>query len=229
MTLAPCCSGSAGLCLILVSVRYSPARVTALKKNMTLPSIGLIGRARSGKDTIAAYLMREHGYVRVGFADAVKDAALALDPIVTITPYADEGHKGGTWRLSDLVHVFGWEMAKDEYPEVRRILQRLGDEAGRQIHGENTWVDQARYKIRAAWIQGSPVVVSDVRYPNEADLLREAGLTLVKVERCTIVGQSVTDSHASEAFVDTLSPDVVISNDGTIKDLETQVRAVVSR
>ena len=37
--------------------------------------IGLTGKARSGKDTVANYLFNQHGYTRIAFADPVKLAA----------------------------------------------------------------------------------------------------------------------------------------------------------
>lgn len=199
---------------------------------MTLPSVGIIGRRRVGKDTAADYLVREHGYARVGFADSVKEAALAIDPIVyNVDPDSWEAYNleldkelvcadlWGDIRLLDLVNHWGWEKAKDLIPEVRRLLQRIGDEAGRQIHGENTWIDPAMKKITAHRLVGRPVVVSDVRYANEAIALRESGFTLVKIVRPSVERESLTDSHASEVETDTLSPDVTLENSGTVEDL----------
>src|SRR5690606_2560032 len=49
---------------------------------MTHPHIGLMGYARSGKDTAGAMLHADLGYRRVSFADPVREMALALDPII---------------------------------------------------------------------------------------------------------------------------------------------------
>lgn len=179
-------------------------------------SIGLIGRRRVGKDTIAAILGEEYSYARVGFADALKEAALALDPVV-----GSEADLGGDHeallRLSTAVAVLGWEVAKETIPEVRRILQRLGDEAGRRVHGEDTWIRQAMKKILLAEEKGHPVVVTDVRYPNEAQALRSVGFNLLRVTRRD-VPSSDHDAHASEQ-VDSISADLTLRNDGTYEDL----------
>jgi hypothetical protein len=82
--------------------------------------VGLLGLKRSGKDTFAARLVEAHGFTRIAFADPLKEAALALDPIVVSANSWDPER-----RLSDVVEAEGWEAAK-EVPEVRRTLQNLG-------------------------------------------------------------------------------------------------------
>lgn len=96
-------------------------------------NIGIVGRKRSGKDTAAQALVDKLGYVRHGLADPLKAAALKLDPYVHFSC-----EHGLGFRLSEVVEVHGWEDAKDVFPEVRQVLQRLGDEAGRQVHGGRT-------------------------------------------------------------------------------------------
>lgn len=83
-------------------------------------NIGLIGRARAGKDTVGAWLTENRGYERVAFADPLKAAALKLNPITEVDA------TGEYYRLASDVSEFGWERTKDETPEVRRILQELG-------------------------------------------------------------------------------------------------------
>lgn len=183
-------------------------------------SIGLVGPARSGKSTVAGYLRDRHGFVVVGFADALKDAALALDPIIEVP--ADH-----VFRLSDLVKRFGWEDAKDSFPEVRRILQRLGDEAGRRVHGEDTWVNIAKRRIRTARLCGYPVVVPDVRYPNEADALIRMGFDIVRLDRPGHVS-AADSSHASERLLSEIRPDYHVSNHGTVDDLAARIETVLA-
>lgn len=140
-------------------------------------NVGIIGRARVGKDTAGAWLVENRGYVRVGFADAVRDVALRLDPIVgTDDSYlCAEGE-----RLSDAVSFWGWETAKGE-SEVRRILQETGM-AVRAIDPD-FWLRIALEKVAQANAAGSPVVITDVRFPNEAESLRNAGFHLLYIDR----------------------------------------------
>lgn len=190
-------------------------------------NIAIAGRKRSGKDTAAAHLVEEFGYVRHGFADPLKDAALKLDPIIE---HIYMGHRAGCpvlepYRLSELIADDGWEEAKDSYPEVRRILQRLGDEAGRQVHGEETWIRNLLRRAEASNAEGHPVVVPDVRYPNEAELLREAGFLVVRVDRPGY-GSPTPGEHASER-VERLAVDQVIVNDGSLHQLHAAISVLV--
>lgn len=168
--------------------------------------IGLAGKRGSGKDTVAAYLVERYGYTRVAFADRVRDAALALDPYVAVDA------EGQPVRLSHMVDVQGWNQAK-QHEEVRRVLQRIGDEAGRQIHGTYTWINQALEKIKD--IDG-PIVFSDVRYPNEIDELRKLGFVVVQIYRPTKhQRQDLVDLHPSETDLRARC-DEMIFNDGSI-------------
>lgn len=170
--------------------------------------IGLTGYARSGKDEAAKAL----NWTRVAFADAVRDALLALDPIVDCinTEYCDDR----LVRLSSEVNR-GWTSAKKD-PEVRRLLQRLGTEAGRNIHGADCWIKIAHRKVEAA---PGNVVITDVRFANEADAIRSWGGKVIRIERR---GVGPCNIHSSEELA--LDVDAVIENDGTIEDLHNKVR-----
>lgn len=181
-------------------------------------NIGIVGRKRSGKDTAAQALVRERGYARHGLADPLKDAALKLDPYVHVLPEYGLGI-----RLSEVVEAHGWEAAKDVFPEVRRVLQKLGDEAGRQVHGERTWIDQLLRRVAEENAHGRPVVVPDVRYPNEADELRRAGFLVVRIDRPGC--DPAPGEHASEQ-VERLKVHLIIENTGTVEELHKAILAL---
>lgn len=171
--------------------------------------IGLIGHAGSGKDTVAAHLVR-HGFARVAFADPVRDVLLSINPLVT---------RDGL-RLRDLVAAHGWDTAKRQFPEVRELLQGLG--AGvRDSLGEQVWLEHALRRLDA--LRG-PVVVTDVRYHNEAHALRSRGFTLVWVQR---PGVGPANAHPSETGIPTELADVVLTNDRGIPELHAAVDALV--
>jgi hypothetical protein len=184
----------------------------------TYPNIALIGKARSGKDTVAARLIATRSYTRVAFADPLKEMALALDPLIPMNHL--EAHS----RLSLVVEQLGWEYAKDNYPEIRRVLQHLGSAVRDQ--DEDFWLQQAMNKVWAAYDWNLPVVVTDCRYRNEADELREAGFMLVRIERPTGAPSPGAD-HASETELDYLQCDAVIGNVGTLDELYAQVDKIV--
>ena len=137
--------------------------------------IGLTGRKRSGKSTAARYLVENHGFTELSFAEPLKRMALAVDPRV--------GPESDPVRLSEAVGVWGWEEAKDRFPEVRRFLQRLGTEGVRDHIGQDTWVNLAELEIirvireneQVDQVAESNIVFADVRFENEAALIREWG------------------------------------------------------
>lgn len=187
-----------------------------------MQDIALTGLARSGKDSVAARLVEHHGYVRVAFADKLKEAALKADPIICAYSYNDGSTD--TERLSELVSDLGWERAKDEYPEVRRFLQHYGQTV-REMYSE-FWITAARPAIREAWGSGRPVVVTDVRYTNEADFLRNRlDFGLVRVTR---PGQTPGD-HISEREMLDYPADLTIVNAGTLEYLASLADALVTR
>lgn len=186
-------------------------------------NIGIIGRARVGKDTAGKWLVDRRGYERVGFADALKDAALKLDPWIT---YA---HDDGDWlngigamRMSEVVRRQGWERAKDNFPEVRRILQELGASV-RAIDPE-VWLRTALKKVTAANEAGSPAVVTDVRYPNEAESLKRAGFHLIQITRPGIAHLD----HESEGALGPEDADYQLVNCGSISGLHVELDAIMT-
>jgi hypothetical protein len=185
-----------------------------------LPNIGVVGRKRTGKDTIADHLAKRHGYVRVALADPVKELALVLNPIVTPT-----SSRSGGVRLASLVAEQGWERAKDGWPEVRRVLQVFGTDIVRTHFGDRTWIDLALTKVRELNAQGAPVVIPDVRFPNEGEHLQV--LVSARLLRVTRPCLSTEDNHDSERYTDTMPVDVEVPNTGTVSDLLKRVDDVL--
>jgi hypothetical protein len=170
--------------------------------------IGLGGRFASGKDEVADELVRNHGFVKVGMSEVLHQALLALDPIVD--SFCDE-----PVRYSEEIADIGYVKAK-ENPEVRRLLQALGTEVGRNMLGENIWVDATEARIVELWSDGKRVVLTGVRYPNELRMVSKLDGDLVWIER---PGYSNTGTHASENSVWEGDFHRTIRNDGTLEDL----------
>lgn len=175
--------------------------------------IGLAGKARTGKDTAAGFLVAR-GWTRLAFADEVKAMALDIDPIV------DEW--GGPIRLSTVVKNHGWENAK-AVPEVRRFLQRLGTEGIRSRDPE-FWV---RTAMARSALSESAVVFTDVRFANEADAIRAAGGTIIYVMRPSAADlDGDQGDHASECI--DFPVDLVLVNDGDLDQLEQRLTQIVA-
>lgn len=179
--------------------------------------VGLSGYARAGKDTAALALIEERGFRRVGFADKLREFALAIDPIVSVE---NLGYGAVVkHRLSHRVNAEGWTEAK-RVPEVRTLLQRLGTEAGRKILGDNVWIDAALRGIDA----NEDVVITDVRFPNEAQAIRDRCGEVWRIER---PGLSAVNAHESETALDGFPFDATIYNGTTVEHLRENVIAAL--
>lgn len=173
--------------------------------------IGLSGYAQSGKDTAAEVLV-DRGFKRVAFADVLRDMAYAIDPIVRVGSENDPDYETviAFSPLSNLIDIFGWDVAKEDNDDVRRLLQRLGTEAGRDILGENIWVDTALSRAEG------DIVVTDVRFPNEVRGIEERGGVVVRITR---PGVGPKNTHASETSLEDWEFEYTVLNDGSIEDL----------
>lgn len=175
--------------------------------------IGLTGYARSGKDSVADVMVSDLGFGRAAYADALREGLLVLDPYLGLD---QTGRR--LWRLSDEIALVGWEgsKAREWGQEIRRLLQRFGTEAGRDIHGDNTWVN-ALFRCAP---QKRNTVITDVRFLNEALAVQKRGGVIVRVVR---PGVAMLNQHASEMELDLIKPDLTLLNNGTLLDLENTV------
>lgn len=183
--------------------------------------VGVIGRAQHGKTSIGQVLEQYHGFRPVAFADALRDAMLKLDPIVIFHgPPRNE-----VLTYSDVMRELGYEEAKRTIPEVRRLLQVLGTEVVRDLVGENAWVDALDRTIFDDEDDLEQFVITDVRFPNEANYVRRNKGILIKVVRPNF--DNDVPLHASERYVDELPFDYMVTNDGSLDDLAFRVEKVM--
>ena len=179
---------------------------------------GLSGYAKAGKDTLAAELVRRDGFIRVSFADALRECMYRLNPIV-------DAHleKGGTVfsRYADIIDGIGYSKAKLMYPEIRELLQRLGTEAGREVLGNDIWVDVA---LKGLDINLYNYVVTDVRFDNEYQAILSNGGINIRIER---PGFGPANQHCSETALDGYVFDFVLQNDGSIEELYNEFKTCI--
>lgn len=180
--------------------------------------LGLVGPKRSGKDTVAATLVDECGWRRVAFADHLRWVAGQANPTLV---HVDEPRQFPA-PLSYLLAVNGgWEALKDTIWDApaRAFLQRLG--VAMRAVDPGVWVRAAMLDVDAWRADGTDVVVTDVRFQNEADAIIAAGGRLVRVHRDTL---AATDRHVSETEQASIRCHRVIRNGGTLADLADAAR-----
>jgi hypothetical protein len=144
--------------------------------------IGLGYAARSGKDTVASILASEFGFKRVAFADALKGACAEVFGL-------DDAQLHG--KDKEVLDPF-WNVTP------REILQRVGTECFRNGYAQDVWIRALKRRIAVRLGGGLHTVVSDVRFPNEAQAILDWGGYPVLVERPGAGATGGIEGHASE-------------------------------
>jgi|26BtaG_2_1085354.scaffolds.fasta_scaffold12674_4 hypothetical protein len=157
--------------------------------------IGITGPARAGKDTLADYLLENLGdnWGRSSFADPIK-------------------------AMLRVIRVDCTELSKDKIHDYfgvtpRRMMQTLGTEWGRDLIDNDFWV-----KVFARVNAGKSLIVPDVRFENEAELIRSNGILIHLTGR-----GGINSGHKSENPVGFEAGDIVIDNSRDLEWLYAQV------
>ena len=180
---------------------------------MTRKVVGLTGYAQTGKDTVGQILVSHRGYTRFSFADNVREAVLRLNPLIP-DPWTNPNYgmyETASVPLKYVVDRVGYEVAKQTIPEVRRLLQVMGTEVGREMFGQDSWIEMVGRQVRAT---ENDVVITDVRFQNEADYVRSLGGIVLRVER---PGTGPVNDHVSDRIE--FQADGTIHNTGSLQVL----------
>jgi hypothetical protein len=171
--------------------------------------VGITGTAGSGKTTAARIMCDRYDFSRVRIAEPIKRMARALG--------LTHDQVDGPLKDIPLDELCG--------KTPRYVMQTLGTEWGRRMVGEDIWVRVAEKEIRRLMSNGVSVVVDDVRFPDEASMIKNLGGAVVRIEN-PVVTQST--AHESERHIFNIEVDYVIVNGGSIADLGLSVEGVVS-
>jgi hypothetical protein len=170
--------------------------------------IGLTGYAQSGKDSVANVLVEQYGYTRVAFADKIRELLIETNPLI----------RDG-FRVESVVSAYGWDQAKILFPEIRYLLQSLGVGA-RKLFGPQFWVHEAMKTMLNEPRTDLNYVITDVRFTNEADMIKANHGQLWRIKR---PGVGAVNAHVSESDMDGYKVDKILSNGGTLEELELLV------
>lgn len=209
--------------------------------------IGLNGPMQSGKDTVFETMQalsekpdsRLHKYIfkRDAFADRLKiSAARALGVTGSVSDcliFCNDLKRDG-------VKIYVENETIEPYSSIleitgREYLQRYGTEAHRAVFGEDFWINAVLPNLRDRHNYGrkdlrkmkNPVlVITDVRFPNEASAILSAGGEVWRVRRTEADVKASTSSHASERPLASIYVSREVTNDGGFDDLRKEVERV---
>lgn len=175
--------------------------------------IGMIGHARSGKDTVAEYMSRWYGFQKYALAEPLKRACRDIFDL------SDEQVEG---REKD-----AFDPALGTSP--RALMQFVGTDLFREALGHRfpnigpyVWVDRMERFLRTKGDQNW--VVTDVRFENEAQRIRSLGGVIVRVHHPATIEAC---DHVSEREQERIHAEYTIHNTGDLEYLCSQVHTMM--
>lgn len=186
--------------------------------------IALCGAAGAGKDTVADMLPAR----KLAFADALYREVAEAWGVEQHVLRCRETKETPTPRLSlmssteDEFFITDAMMAHCPYAprSPRQILQWWGDY--RRAQDPDYFVNSLRFHLEGGH-PSQPIVITDVRFPNEAALIRQLGGQLWQIRRPGY--EAGGTGHASDTDGSEFRPDRVLLNGGDLEDLQVQALA----
>jgi hypothetical protein len=182
--------------------------------NNTMTIIGFMGLKRSGKDTCGDYLVANHNFVKRSAADCLKEACGSIFLFNKEQLYGDLKEvpdprwNGATPRT--VLQYVGTDLLRDQLDVIMPGL------------GKDVFV--RHFEL---WVQSNPtlnVVVPDIRFQNEVDLIHKLGGIVVKVTRPSVMPEDISTLHASEReLLSITTHDEEFMNDKDIPHLYSQI------
>ena len=189
--------------------------------------IGICGLIGSGKGTVADILVEQHNYEKLSFADKLKDG------VSSVFGWNREMLEGDTdesrkWR--EEADKF-WTEETGETITPRLILQLFGTDCMRNGFFDGIWVSLVKQELLKN--KQKNYVIPDVRFENEAKMIRSLGGKICQVRRgpdplwfrlYKDLGEIPKDVHKSEWAWANVQMDYILSNDTTLDNLKNLVQ-----
>ena len=202
--------------------------------------ICLSGASRAGKDSIADVLVRDFKYVKVAFADGLRELASSvfdmlpsqfIDADKKEAPFLypirlDEEHLGHMLQIIENI----WQIpvskaSKDkmlllvgtEMTTPRKLLQIIGTDVVRDCIDDQFWIKALEHKIGNL----ADVVITDARFSGERDFAREKGALMCLVKRPSL--QNVDSHRAENDLGEDEDYQIIFNNDDTLGRFQIEV------
>ena len=174
--------------------------------------IGITGYKRAGKDILAQPLI-DAGFLRLKFAAPMKN-------MLRLLLYEQNVEKEMVERIIEGDMKDGPKIAELGGHTSRWAQQSIGTEWGRTCMGEDFWVGVIERKIARMPENVPGVVITDVRFPNEAGMINRNNGLLARVNRKEVTPMAPADLHPSERYIEELPADVDVYNDAGLDDFK---------
>jgi hypothetical protein len=164
-----------------------------------IPIIGLLGRSRHGKDTIASVIHSIMPATIARLSQPLKDAVVAL------YGFSYEQIEGADKETVDSRYGITPRVA------IQRLCDQIMAEHGRDFFSRRLF---GRYD-NGFFAHHGQVIIPDIRYEHDLHEVRSRGGIIIKVVR----NDPQLPNHAWEAAIDDMVGDITIHNDGSLDEL----------
>lgn len=169
--------------------------------------IGLHGKPRVGKDTVANHLIQKYKLKRYGPSVRVKLTAAAMFDFPA--EYLDDDS------MKDQMDPF-WGMT------YRQMAQKVGKESSRDVFGNDIWMRHVQKQLQNLGNMHRGIVLADIRYASEIEWVKAHGGDVFFIMRKDAPKTS-DQGHVVDQGLPTELADLIIYNDYTIEQLYTNV------
>lgn len=180
--------------------------------------IGIYSPAAQSGKSFAANVLAQHGFASLSFAEPIK--RMGVEFLMSFGYPKDQAVR----------FVFA---DKEKFiPEIdctpRHVLQTLGTDWGRKCIDERIWLTSMQTRIaKSLRSDAVGVVIDDVRFENEAKMIKDMKGEMWKIVRPSVVNRS---THVSEGQLDNWDGfDRVIENSGTIQQFRDQLNEIIAQ
>jgi len=198
-----------------------------MKKSKKL--ILLSGKKRTGKDTVADYLVKQYNFESRAFANKLRGYAYQFLHYFLDYEGAPQVVYNDTLKDIPITNKCGLEIQfKNEALTPRKLLQYLGTDVFRDNFDSDFWVNKVITSLQNHDFVNN-FVITDCRFPNEIDKVKDElenfyNITSIRIHRNT----GLHDTHLSETALDDYTDfDYVIENNGTLEELYQKVDRIL--
>jgi hypothetical protein len=173
--------------------------------------IGITGKKFNGKDTISDYIVCKYKFTKIAYAEPLKEVCRNLFNFTDEQLYGNKKEElDPFWNITprQAFQYIGTDM-------IRNNMEGL-------VKGVNNnfWVKCLEKRILDLISRGvTNIIVSDIRFENEAALIKKFNGYVIKVIR----NISNNDNHSSEVEIDNIQEDILIENKGTLEKLYSKI------
>ena len=189
--------------------------------------IGISGRAKAGKDTVADYLIARNLVAgKVSIAASLKVLCHNLFNIPLVDMYDRKGSNTDIIISAEIANLLpGLKGRIGEYLTIRELLQFFGTDIVR-VFNNDCWINLCINEIKAH--TGSIYVVPDVRFPNEAQAIQRAGGFVIRLTRNPLdmmhITETALDNYTGfDMIYDNADEDVMVTLENVTKLLKEKI------